>query len=384
MTKWAIFDKLKKWKKYTGLSENDKIEHFWQNWRSKIIEITYCTYTISHNLNSTFSKMTKWAFGDNIEKWKNTRASQKMTKLSIFDKIVWWLTTYGVEKSYLSHNLKTAFPKWQNGPFLTKIEKLKKCTGLSENDKIEHFWQNWRSEKIHEPLTKWQNWAFLTKMKKRKNPWASHKMTKLSIFDKNEEAKKYTSLSQNDKIEHFWQKWRSEKIHGPLTKWQNWAFLTKLKNRKIHSPLRKWQNWAFLTKLKKRKNPRSSHKMTKLSIFDTFEEAKKTTRSSHKMTKFSIFDKIEEAKKTHGPLRKWQNGAFLTKLKNWKKYTSLSQNDKIKHFWQNWRSEKNPRSSHKMTKLSIFDKIEEAKKSTGLSENDKMEHFWQKWKSEKI
>ena len=35
---------------------------------------------------------------------------------------------------------------------------------------------------------------------------ASRKMTKLSIFDKIEEAKKYTSLSQNDKIEHFCQK----------------------------------------------------------------------------------------------------------------------------------------------------------------------------------
>ena len=88
--------------------------------------------------------MTKWAFGDNIEKWKNTRASQKMTKLSIFDKIVWWLTTYGVEKAYLSHNLKTAFPKWQNGPFLTILKKWKKelTMALSENDKFEHFWQN--------------------------------------------------------------------------------------------------------------------------------------------------------------------------------------------------------------------------------------------------
>ena len=90
--------------------------------------------------------MTKWAFGDNIEKWKNTRASQQMTKLSIFDKIVWWLTTYGVEKSYLSHNLKTSFPKWQNEPFLT----------------------NWKSEK---------------------NTQASQKMIKLTISDKIEEAK---------------------------------------------------------------------------------------------------------------------------------------------------------------------------------------------------
>ena len=57
-------------------------------------------------------------------------------------------------------------------------------------------------------------------------------MTKWSIFDKIEEAKKSTVLSQNDKIEHFWQNWRSEKIHGPLTKWQNWAFLTKFKTRK--------------------------------------------------------------------------------------------------------------------------------------------------------
>ena len=159
--------------------------------------------------------MTKWAIFDNIEKWKSTMQSQKMTKLSIFD----------------------------------KIEEANKSTVLSENDKIQHIWQNWRSEKIKGSLRKWQNWAFLTKTKKRKNPRASHKMTKLSIFDKIEEtkntrvsqkmtklsifdkieeAKKSTVLSQNDKIEHFWQNWRSEKIHEPLTKWQNGAFLTKI------------------------------------------------------------------------------------------------------------------------------------------------------------
>ena len=155
--------------------------------------------------------MTKWTIYDKIEKVekKYTFLSQKMTKLSIFD----------------------------------KIEEAKKYTGLSENDKIKQFWQNWRSEKIHGPLTKWQNWAFLTKLKKRKNTRVSQKMTKLSNFDKIEEAKKSTVLSENDKIEHFWQNWRSEK------KWQNWSILTKLKKRKIHEPLTKWQNGAFLTKI---------------------------------------------------------------------------------------------------------------------------------------
>ena len=109
-----------------------------------------------------------------------------------------------------------------------KIEEAKKYTGLSENDKIKQFWQNWRSEKIHGPLTKWQNWAFLTKLKKRKNTRVSQKMTKLSNFDKIEEAKKSTVLSQNDKIDHFWQNWRSEKYTSLSQKWQNGAFLTKI------------------------------------------------------------------------------------------------------------------------------------------------------------
>ena len=54
-----------------------------------------------------------------------------------------------------------------------------------------------------------------------KNTPASHKMTKLSIFDKIEEAKKYTGLSENDKIEHFWQNWKSEKSLWGFLKWQN-------------------------------------------------------------------------------------------------------------------------------------------------------------------
>ena len=89
--------------------------------------------------------------------------------------------------------------------------------------------------------------------------------------------------------------------------------------------------------------------MTKLSIFDKIEESTiasdkiehfwkiekaKKKKGLTEMTKLSIFDKIEEAKKIHGPLRKWQNWAFLTKLKKRKKYTSLSQNDKMGHFWQ--------------------------------------------------
>ena len=223
--------------------------------------------------------MTKWAIFDNIEKWKSTMQSQKMTKLSIFD----------------------------------KIEEANKSTVLSENDKIQHIWQNWRSEKIKGSLRKWQNWAFLTKTKKRKNPRASHKMTKLSIFDKIEETKKYTGFSENDKIKHFWQNWRSEKIHGPLTK---------------------WQNWAFLTKLKKRKNTRASHKMTKWSIFDK-NSLIYQTHSVH-----IIYLCLSHNLKS--TFQKWSNGPFLTKLKKWKKkYTFLSQ---------------------KMTKLSIFDKIEKAKK----------------------
>ena len=90
----------------------------------------------------------------------------------------------------------------------------------------------------------------MTKLKKwkKKYTFLSQKMTKLSIFDKIEEAKKYTGLSENNKIKQFWQNWRSEK------------------------------------------NPRSSHKMTKLSIFGKIEEAK-NTRASHKMTKWGIFDK---------------------------------------------------------------------------------------------
>ena len=81
------------------------------------------------------------------------------------------------------------------------------------------------------------------------------------------------------------------------------------------------------------------------------------------MIKWTIFDKIEKVKK--------------------KIHFPLSENDKIEHFWQNWKSEKNIRFSQKMTKLSIFDKIEEAKKSTVLSQNDKIEHFWQNWRIEK-
>ena len=36
-------------------------------------------------------------------------------------------------------------------------------------------------------------------------------MTKLSFFDKIEDAEKYTDLSQNDKMEHFWQNLIREK-----------------------------------------------------------------------------------------------------------------------------------------------------------------------------
>ena len=220
-----------------------KLEHFWQNWRSEkihgpltkwqdgafltkmkfaISQHTVCTHSILmliNNLKSTFQKWQNGPFFNNIEKWK-----------------------------------KIHFPvlrKWQNWALFDKIKEAKKYTGLSENDKIKHFWQNWRSEK------------------------------------------KSTVLSQNDKIEHFWQNWRSEKIHEPLTKWQNGAFLTKIvwyiTTHSVHivylclshnlksifqkwqngpfltklktwkkytlSSLTKWQSWAFLTKLKNRKNP---------------------------------------------------------------------------------------------------------------------------------
>ena len=84
-----------------------------------------------------------------------------------------------------------------------KIEEAKKSTVLSQNDKIEHF---------------------LTKLKKRKNTQASHKMTKWVIFDKivlyittHSVHKVYLCLSHNlkstfqtDKMDHFWQNWKSE------------------------------------------------------------------------------------------------------------------------------------------------------------------------------
>ena len=134
---WQYWESEKK--NTQGLSENDKIDHFWQNWRSKIIEITYCTHTISHNLNSSFPK---WQNGPlvTIMKSENIHGPlRKWQNWAFLTKIVWWLTTYGVEKSYLSHNLKTAFPKWQNGP----------------------FWQYWESEKNnYGPLSKWQIWIF--------------------------------------------------------------------------------------------------------------------------------------------------------------------------------------------------------------------------------
>ena len=144
-----------------------------------------------------------------------------------------------------------------------KIEELKKYTSLSQNDKIKHFWQNWRSEK---------------------NPWSFHKMTKLSIFDNIEEAKKSTGLSENDKIEHFWQNWKSEKKYKGLSEndktgrfWQIW------RSEKIHGPLRKWQNGQFLTILKKWK----------------------TIRASHFMGKIERFWQNWRSEKIHRPLRKW-------------------------------------------------------------------------------
>ena len=261
-------------------------------------------------------------------------------------------------------------------------------------------------KKIHGPLRKWQNWAFLTKLKKRKNPRSSHKMTKLSIFDKIEEAKKFSVLYQNDIIEHFWQNWRSKKYTGLSQDdkmghfWQNW------RSEKIHGPLTKWQNWAFLTKFKTwKKNTRASQKMTKLCIFDKIEEAKKSTVLSQN-DKIEHFWQNWRSKKIHGPLTKWQNEAFLTKLKNRKnprpshkmtklsifvkiddvkkKYTGLSENDKIEHFWQNCKSEKSIWGFLKWQNWGFLTKLKNRKKHTGFSENDKIEHFWQNLRSEEV
>ena len=172
-----------------------------------------------------------------------------------------------------------------NGPFLTKLKKWKKNT-LSSLWKWQNwaFWQNWRSEKIHEPLSKWQNGAFLTKIVcyiTIHSVYSYYTYAYLIIW---------SPLFKNDKMGHFWQYWNVKKLPGPL---------------------RKWQNWAFLTKLKKWTNSRSSPKITKLSILTKLKKRKKSTVLSQN-------DKIEEAKKS----------------------TGLSQNDKIGHFWQNWRSEK--------------------------------------------
>ena len=211
--------------------------------------------------------MTKWTiFDKNWKIEKNALASQKMTKLSIFDKIVWYITTPSVYIVFFYTYLIIWSPRFKN-------------------DKMDHFWQ---------------------KMKNWKNALASQKMTKLCIFDKTEEVKKYTGLSENDKLSifdkivwyitthtvHIEYLYLSHNLKSTFQKWQNGPFLTKIeKLKKMHWPLRKWQNWAFLTKLKKRKN----------------------TRASHKMTKWAIFDNFEKVKKLHGPLRKWQNWAFLTK-----------------------------------------------------------------------
>ena len=155
--------------------------------------------------------MTKWTIFDKLKMWKNTLASQKMTKLSIFD----------------------------------TIDEAKKYMSLSKSDKMGYFWQFLKKvKKLHGPLRKWQNGAFLTKIvwyittqsvyivffytyliiwsPRFKNDKMDHFWQKLKNW------KKSNGLSENDKIEHFWQNWRSEKIHEPLTKWQNGAFLTKI------------------------------------------------------------------------------------------------------------------------------------------------------------
>ena len=186
---WAFLTKLKNRKKYKGLSENDKIENFWQNWRIEKSIVLSENDKIRH-------------FWQN---WRSEKIHGPLTKWQewgIFDKnsLLYHNTQYVlIVYLCLSHNLKSTFQKWQNGPFFNNIEKVKK------------------------------KYTFL-----------SQKMTKLSIFDKIKEAKKYTGLSENDKIKHFWQNTEKDsseknpkrKIHSPLTKWQNWAFLTKLKKRK--------------------------------------------------------------------------------------------------------------------------------------------------------
>ena len=238
--------------------------------------------------------MTKLSIFDKIEEAK--KIHEPLTKWqngAFLTKIVWYITTHSVYIEFFYTYLiiwSSTFQKWQNGPFMTKLKKWKKkytflsqkMTKLSIFDKIEE------AKKIHEPLTKWQNGAFLTKL-----VWyiITHSVHIV-----------YLCLSHNLKC--------------TFQKWQNGPFLTKLKSEKKYiSSLRKWQNWAFLTKSKKRTNPRSSQKMTKLSIFDKIEE-EKNIRVSQKMTKLSIFNKIEEAKKSTVLSQKWQNWAFLTKLKN--------------------------------------------------------------------
>ena len=62
-------------------------------------------------------------------------------------------------------------------------------------------------------------------------------MTKLGVFDKFEEAKKYTGLSENDKMGNFWQYWKSGKLYGPLTLWAKLSVFDKIEEVKKYTGL---------------------------------------------------------------------------------------------------------------------------------------------------
>ena len=154
-------------------------------------------------------------------------------------------------------------------------------------------------------MTKWtifdKNWKI------EKNALASQKMTKLSIFDKIEEAKKYTSLSQNDKMGYFWQFWKSEKTTRPSQKMTKLSIFDKIVWYITTPSVYIVFFYTYLIIWSPRfKNDKMDHFWQKMKNW-------KNALASQKMTKLSIFDKTEEVKKIHGSLRKWQ----------------------IEHFWQN-------------------------------------------------
>ena len=72
MTKSSIFDKIEEAKKYTSLSQNDKMGQFWQKLFA-ISQHIVCTHSILMLISwfeVHFSNMTKWTIFDKIEKVK--------------------------------------------------------------------------------------------------------------------------------------------------------------------------------------------------------------------------------------------------------------------------------------------------------------------------